>query len=46
MITGLVVCLWWSLRPHPPFGVDAIFPGVAASILVFVAAGARTVKAA
>jgi Na+/pantothenate symporter len=45
MVAGLAVCLWWSLRPHPPFGIDAIFPGVAASILVFVVAGARGARA-
>jgi SSS family transporter len=36
MLTGLVVCIWWSLPNRPPFGVDAIFPGVAASVAVFV----------
>jgi len=46
MLTGLVVCLWWSLPVRPPFGIDAIFAGVAASIVVFIGAGARRVSAA
>jgi SSS family transporter len=45
MLTGLVVCVLWSLPKQTPFGVDAIFPGVAASIAVFVAASAGDVKA-
>jgi SSS family transporter len=36
MLTGLVVCVWWSLPNQPPLGLDAIFPGVAISIVVFV----------
>ena len=36
MLTGLVVCVWWSLPNQPPLGLDAIFPGVAVSIVVFV----------
>jgi SSS family transporter len=37
MLAGLVVCVSWSLPDRPPFGVDAIVPGVAGSIAVFVA---------
>jgi len=37
MLVGLVTCVWWSLLRHPPFGLDAVFPGVAASIAVFIA---------
>ncbi len=36
MTAGLAVCVWWSLPPAPPLGVDAIFPGVGASLAVFV----------
>ncbi|PYR23785.1 MAG: hypothetical protein DMF98_17690 [Acidobacteria bacterium] len=42
MLTGLVVCVWWSLLTRPPFGLDAIFPGVAASIIVFVSVSLAT----
>jgi SSS family transporter len=42
MLTGLVVCVWWSLLTRPPFGLDAIFPGVAASIIVFVSLSLAT----
>lgn len=35
MVAGLAVCVWWTLPAHPPFGVDAIFPGVATSLVVF-----------
>jgi Na+/proline symporter len=38
MLSGLAVCVGWSLVKPPPFGIDAIFPGVAVSIVVFVAA--------
>jgi SSS family transporter len=36
MVAGLIVCIWWSRPDRPPFGVDAIFPGVAVSVMVFV----------
>ncbi len=36
MLAGLVVCILWSLPGRPPLGLDAIFPGVAVSIVVFV----------
>jgi len=36
MLTGLVVCVWWSLPNQPPLGLDAIFPGVAISIIIFI----------
>jgi SSS family transporter len=42
MLTGLVVCIWWSLLTRPPFGLDAIFPGVAISIVVFVSVSLAT----
>ena len=42
MLTGLVVCVWWSLLTRPPFGLDAIFPGVAATIIVFVSVSLAT----
>ena len=42
MLTGLVVCVWWSLLTRPPFGLDTIFPGVAASIIVFVSVSLAT----
>src|SRR6266513_1375139 len=42
MLTGLVVCVWWSLLNRPPFGLDSIFPGVAASIIVFVSVSLAT----
>jgi SSS family transporter len=46
MLAGLVVCIWWSVPAKPPLGVDAIFPGVAASILVFVAVSSTAPTAA
>jgi SSS family transporter len=42
MSCGLVVCLAWSLPRQAPFGLDAIFPGVAASIAAFVMVSLRT----
>jgi SSS family transporter len=36
MIAGLITCVGWSLLPRPPFGLDAVFPGVAVSIAVFL----------
>ncbi len=36
MVTGLLVCVWWSAQPSLPLGVDAIFPGVASSMLIFI----------
>ena len=42
MVTGVLVCLWWSLQPVLPLGVDAIFPGVASSFVVFVVASLAT----
>jgi SSS family transporter len=39
MAAGLAVCVGWSLLNRPPFSLDAIFPGVAVNILVFVAVG-------
>jgi SSS family transporter len=42
MLSGLVVCVLWSLPARPPFGVDAIFPGVVTSLVVFVAVSAAT----
>jgi len=36
MIAGLVTCVGWSVLPQPPFGLDAVFPGVAVSVAVFV----------
>lgn len=36
MLTGLAVCLLWSVPSRTPLGLDAIFPGVAASIVAFV----------
>jgi SSS family transporter len=42
MTVGLVVCLLWSLPRQSPLGLDAIFPGVAASIVAFVAVSAAT----
>lgn len=35
MAAGLAVCVLWTLPSTPPLGIDAIFPGVAASLLVF-----------
>lgn len=35
MLTGVVVCVWWTVLDRPPFGLDAIFPGVATSLIVF-----------
>jgi SSS family solute:Na+ symporter/sodium/proline symporter len=37
MLAGLAVCLAWSMPANPPLGLDAIFPGVGASLLTFVA---------
>jgi Na+/pantothenate symporter len=42
MLTGLVVCLLWSMPPERPLGLDAIFPGVAASIVTFVVVSLMT----
>ena len=42
MLTGLVVCLLWSLPSQRPLGLDAIFPGVAASIVAFVTVSLMT----
>jgi SSS family transporter len=42
MLTGLVVCLLWSMPPQSPLGLDAIFPGVAASIIAFVTVSLMT----
>ena len=36
MLVGLVTCVWWTLMRHPPYGLDAVFPGVAVSIAAFV----------
>ena len=36
MLTGVVVCVWWTVLERPPLGLDAIFPGVAASLIMFV----------
>jgi Na+/pantothenate symporter len=36
MIAGLVTCVGWSVPQQPPFGLDAVFPGVAVSVAVFV----------
>jgi Na+/pantothenate symporter len=36
MIAGPCACIAWSLPARPPLGLDAIFPGVAVSVLVFV----------
>ena len=36
MIAGLITCVGWTLLRRPPFGLDAVFPGVAVSIAVFV----------
>ena len=36
MIAGLITCVGWTLLRRPPFGLDAVFPGVVVSIAVFV----------
>jgi Na+/pantothenate symporter len=42
MLAGLAVCLAWSVPESPPLGLDAIFPGVAASVVAFVAVSLAT----
>ena len=42
MLVGLGVCLLWSLPARAPLGLDAIFPGVAASLVAFVMASLMT----
>jgi Na+/pantothenate symporter len=44
MTAGCLVCLAWSLPRQSPLGLDAIFPGVAASIVTFVAVSAFTAR--
>ena len=36
MLAGSITCVGWSLMRQPPFGLDAVFPGVAVSIAVFL----------
>jgi len=36
MLAGLIVCVSWSLPARPPLGLDAVFPGVLASVIAFV----------
>jgi Na+/pantothenate symporter len=42
MLVGMAVCVLWSLPSRPPLGLDAIFPGVAASIVAFVVGSLAT----
>ena len=42
MLTGLAVCVLWSVPSRTPLGIDAIFPGVAASVVAFVMASLMT----
>lgn len=37
MLTGLIVCVWWTLETPTPLGIDPIFAGVASSLVAFVA---------
>ncbi len=42
MVTGLVVCVAWTLATPMPLGLDPIFAGVGSSIVVFVAVSLST----
>jgi SSS family transporter len=42
MLAGLVTCVAWTLPATPPLGLDPIFPGVAASLVAFVAVSLLT----
>ncbi|MGE5244865.1 MAG: sodium:solute symporter family protein [Betaproteobacteria bacterium] len=46
MLIGLAVCVAWSLPATAPLGLDAIFPGVAASVAAFLVVSLRTPAAA
>jgi Na+/proline symporter len=42
MLTGLIVCVLWTLETPAPLGIDPIFAGVASSLVVFVAVSLMT----
>jgi SSS family transporter len=39
MLTGLTVCVWWTILPEPPLGLDPIFAGVGSSVVVYLTTG-------